>query len=138
MAQGHRITPAQRRKVIALLPTGQSCRAIAKQTGVGRSTVSNIAKEAGHVFGKRNIEAAVDANRAYSAERRATQSDSMARVPALAIGYRMPPRASHDAVVGAVVGEASALTPGVWLWGVPLPPGDVTTDPEGGIPPAGG
>jgi len=29
----------------------------------------------------------------------------MARVPALAIGYRMPPRASHDAVVGAVVGE---------------------------------
>jgi predicted Zn-dependent peptidase len=38
-------------------------------------------------------------------ERRATQSDKFATVPALAIGYRMPPRKSHDAVVGAVVGE---------------------------------
>ncbi|HUI43169.1 MAG TPA: pitrilysin family protein [Terriglobia bacterium] len=40
-----------------------------------------------------------------TAERRFTQPDSLARVPALAVGYRMPPRASHDAVVGAVVGE---------------------------------
>ena len=40
-----------------------------------------------------------------TAERRATQSDKFAQVPALAIGYRMPPRQSHDAVVGAVVGE---------------------------------
>jgi predicted Zn-dependent peptidase len=40
-----------------------------------------------------------------TAERRATQSDKFATVPALAIGYRMPPRKSHDAVVGAVVGE---------------------------------
>jgi predicted Zn-dependent peptidase len=39
------------------------------------------------------------------AERRATQSDKFAAVPALAIGYRMPARKSHDAVVGAVVGE---------------------------------
>jgi predicted Zn-dependent peptidase len=38
-------------------------------------------------------------------ERRATQPDKFAQVPALAIGYRMPPRQSHDAVVGAVVGE---------------------------------
>jgi len=40
-----------------------------------------------------------------TAERRATQSDKFATVPALAIGYRMPPRKSHDAVVGAVAGE---------------------------------
>jgi predicted Zn-dependent peptidase len=40
-----------------------------------------------------------------TAERRATQPDKFAQVPALAIGYRMPPRTSHDAVVGAVVGE---------------------------------
>jgi predicted Zn-dependent peptidase len=40
-----------------------------------------------------------------TAERRATESDKFATVPALAIGYRMPPRKSHDAVVGAVVGE---------------------------------
>ena len=40
-----------------------------------------------------------------TAERRSTQDDKLARVPALAVGYRMPPRNSHDAVVGAVVGE---------------------------------
>jgi zinc protease len=39
------------------------------------------------------------------AERRATEGDRLAKVPALAIGYRMPPRTSHVAVVGAVVGE---------------------------------
>jgi zinc protease len=37
--------------------------------------------------------------------RRFTQPDSLARVPAVAIGYRMPPRNSPDAIVGAVVGE---------------------------------
>jgi predicted Zn-dependent peptidase len=40
-----------------------------------------------------------------TAERRFTEQDTLARVPALAIGYRMPPRHSHDAVVGALVGE---------------------------------
>lgn len=39
------------------------------------------------------------------AERRAQQTDKLARVPAIAIGYRMPPRNSHDAIVAAVVGE---------------------------------
>jgi zinc protease len=40
-----------------------------------------------------------------TAERTATETDKLARVPALAIGYRMPPRHSPDAIVGAVVGE---------------------------------
>jgi len=40
-----------------------------------------------------------------TAERRSTEQDKLARVPAVAIGYRMPPRRSHDAVVGALVGE---------------------------------
>jgi zinc protease len=40
-----------------------------------------------------------------TAERRSTEQDALARVPAVAIGYRMPPRHSHDAVVGALVGE---------------------------------
>jgi zinc protease len=40
-----------------------------------------------------------------TAERRSTEQDKLARVPALAVGYRMPPRHSHDAVVGALVGE---------------------------------
>jgi zinc protease len=39
------------------------------------------------------------------AERDFTQEDKLARVPAIAIGYRMPPRTTHDAVVGAVAGE---------------------------------
>ena len=40
-----------------------------------------------------------------TAERRSTEQDALARVPAIAVGYRMPPRHSHDAVVGALVGE---------------------------------
>ena len=39
------------------------------------------------------------------AERDFTQEDKLAKVPAIAIGYRMPPRTTHDAVVGAVTGE---------------------------------
>jgi len=39
------------------------------------------------------------------AERRGTEQDAHAKVPALAIAYRMPPRQSHDAVVAAVVGD---------------------------------
>jgi zinc protease len=39
------------------------------------------------------------------AERDFTQEDKLAKVPAIAIGYRMPPRTTHDAVVGAVAGE---------------------------------
>jgi len=38
-------------------------------------------------------------------ERRATESDKLAKVPALAIGYRMPSRHSPDALAGAVTGE---------------------------------
>ena len=38
-------------------------------------------------------------------ERRATETDKLARIPALAIGYRMPPRSSPDAIVGAVTAE---------------------------------
>ncbi|HUB18252.1 MAG TPA: insulinase family protein [Acidobacteriaceae bacterium] len=39
------------------------------------------------------------------AERRSSESDALARVPALAIGYHMPPRHSPDALAGAVAGE---------------------------------
>lgn len=48
-------------------------------------------------------------------ERRATEDDKLARIPALAIGYKMPPRNSPDAIVGAVTaglllnGQASLL-----------------------------
>jgi len=48
-------------------------------------------------------------------ERRATETDKLAKLPALAIGYRMPLRSSPDAIVGAVTagllhnGQASIL-----------------------------
>lgn len=38
-------------------------------------------------------------------ERRDQETDSLARVPALAIGYRTPSAETHDALVGAVAGE---------------------------------
>ena len=42
---------------------------------------------------------------AQTAERRATETDKLAKVPALAIGYRMPARHSPDTLAGAVTGE---------------------------------
>ncbi|MGH9773883.1 MAG: M16 family metallopeptidase [Candidatus Acidiferrales bacterium] len=40
-----------------------------------------------------------------TAERRREESDKLAKVPAIAIGYRMPPRNSPDALPAAVTGE---------------------------------
>src|SRR6202034_2850734 len=40
-----------------------------------------------------------------TSERRSTEADKLAKVPAVAIGYRMPPRHSPDALAGAVTGE---------------------------------
>jgi predicted Zn-dependent peptidase len=40
-----------------------------------------------------------------TAERRAVQKDKLAKVPALAVGYRMPSRGTREAVVAAVTGE---------------------------------
>jgi predicted Zn-dependent peptidase len=42
---------------------------------------------------------------AQTTERRFSETDKLAKVPALAIGYRMPPRHSQDALAGAVAGE---------------------------------
>ncbi|HXW55310.1 MAG TPA: pitrilysin family protein [Candidatus Cybelea sp.] len=40
-----------------------------------------------------------------AAERQSEETDRLAEVPALAIGYRMPPHGSHEAIVAAVTGE---------------------------------
>jgi zinc protease len=40
-----------------------------------------------------------------SKERRSTETDNLAKVPALAIGYRSPSSETHEALVGAVAGE---------------------------------
>ena len=68
-----------------------------------------VFEKVGKYFGgipKRQVPPKPDVSEApQTAERRATQTDKFAQVPALAIGYRMPARKSHEAVVGAVVGE---------------------------------
>jgi len=43
--------------------------------------------------------------RPQTAERRSNQPDKLARVPALAIGYRMPAHGTREAVIAAVAGE---------------------------------
>jgi zinc protease len=40
-----------------------------------------------------------------TAERHFTQEDKLATLPALGIGYRMPPKSPHESVVAAVTGE---------------------------------
>jgi predicted Zn-dependent peptidase len=40
-----------------------------------------------------------------TSERRLTETDKLAKIPALAIGYHMPPRSSPEAIVGAVTAE---------------------------------
>lgn len=42
---------------------------------------------------------------AQKTERRSSETDKLSKVPGLAIGYRMPPRHSSDALAGAVTGE---------------------------------
>jgi predicted Zn-dependent peptidase len=68
-----------------------------------------------------------------TAERRATEQDKLARVPALAIGYRMPPRHSHDAVVGAVVGELLHNGQASLLYQALVKDKKVALDVEGGV-----
>ncbi len=75
----------------------------------GDVTPSEIFAKAEKFFGsipRRDVPPRPDVSEPpQTAERRSTEPDKLARVPALAVGYRMPPRTSHDAVVGAVVGE---------------------------------
>lgn len=54
----------------------------------------------------RNVPPRPDVNeRPQTSERRSEETDKLAQVPALAIGYRMPPHGSQDAIVAAVTGE---------------------------------
>jgi len=68
-----------------------------------------------------------------TAERRSTEQDKLARVPALAIGYRMPPRHSHDAVVGALVGELLHNGQASLLYQALVKDKKVATEVSGGV-----
>jgi zinc protease len=76
---------------------------------VGDVSSSDIFVKAGKYFGSvpfRSVRPKPKADEPpQTSERRATEQDRLANVPAVAIGYRMPPRNSHDAIVGAVTGE---------------------------------
>lgn len=57
--------------MVDLLPTGKSCRQIAREVGVSPNSVSRIAKDQGHAWGHINAERAHEARRSYGAEWRA-------------------------------------------------------------------
>ncbi|MGH9432211.1 MAG: M16 family metallopeptidase, partial [Terriglobia bacterium] len=76
---------------------------------VGDVTPDEVFEKAQQYFGlipRRTVPAKPDVTEApQTAERRSVEPDKLARIPALAVGYRMPPRRSSDSIVGAVVGE---------------------------------
>jgi predicted Zn-dependent peptidase len=76
---------------------------------VGDVKAEDVFAKAEQYFGaipRRNVPAKPDVNEpAQKAERRETQQDKLAKLPAFALGYRMPERNSPDAVVAAVVGD---------------------------------
>ena len=76
---------------------------------VGDVTAEDVFAKAEQYFGaipRRNVPAKPEVNEpVHKAERRETQQDKLATLPAFALGYRMPERNSLDAVVAAVVGD---------------------------------
>ncbi|MGH9469414.1 MAG: M16 family metallopeptidase [Terriglobia bacterium] len=76
---------------------------------VGDVTPQEVFAKAEKYFGEiphRTVPARPDVSEPLqTASRSFTQTDKLARVPALAIGYRMPPHGSPDAIAGAVTGE---------------------------------
>lgn len=67
-----KISDKERQRIIDLLPTGKSCREIAREVGRSKDTVSRIAREVGHEFGRINAERAREAMKAYGKENRAS------------------------------------------------------------------
>jgi zinc protease len=78
-------------------------------TVVGDVTPADVFQKVQQYFSsipRRTVPAKPDvAEVPQAAERRSVEGDALAKVPALAVGYRMPPRCSPDSIVGAVVGE---------------------------------
>jgi len=66
-------------------------------------------------------------------ERRFTEEDKLATLPALAIGYRMPPKTPHEAVVAAVTGELLHNGQASRLYQYLVKEKQVATEVEGGV-----
>jgi zinc protease len=67
------------------------------------------------------------------AERRFTETDKFAKVAAVAIGYRMPPRHSPDALVGAVTGDLLHNGQASWLYQALVKEKQVALSVDGGV-----
>lgn len=72
------LTPEEREAIIAEFATGKSCRQIARKFGRSPSTISKLADEVGHEFGRSNVERAVAIKRRYGAEWRAEMREKLA------------------------------------------------------------
>jgi zinc protease len=68
-----------------------------------------------------------------TAERRSTQEDKLATLPALAIGYRMPPKTAHESVVAAVTGELLHNGQASRLYQYLVKEKQVATEVQGGV-----
>lgn len=81
----------ERQRIAALLETGMSCTAIAKELGRSNDTISRVAKSVGHRFGQSSAARARDARSAYTAERRAVHAaQAQARIGLLLAGFDDP------------------------------------------------
>lgn len=68
-----------------------------------------------------------------NSERHVEQTDKLSRLPALAVGYRMPPRNSPDAVIAAVAGELLHKGDASVLYQVLVKQKRVATSVSGGV-----
>jgi zinc protease len=68
-----------------------------------------------------------------ASERRSTQEDKLATLPALGIGYRMPPKTPHESVVAAVTGELLHNGEASRLYQALVKEKQVATEVSGGV-----
>jgi len=71
--------------------------------------------------------------RPQASERRSTQEDKLATLPALGIGYRMPPKTPHESVVAAVTGELLHNGEASRLYQALVKEKQVATEVSGGV-----
>jgi predicted Zn-dependent peptidase len=76
---------------------------------VGDVNAEEVFRKADKYFGqipRRDIPARTDATETpQERERQSTEYDPLIKLPAFAVGYRMPPHGSHDSIVAAVAGN---------------------------------
>jgi zinc protease len=67
------------------------------------------------------------------AERRSTETDKLAKLPAIAIGYHVPPRHSREALAGAVLGDLMHNGTASLLYQTLVKRDQVASDVSGGV-----